>query len=181
MGYKGKGQIVNRTVLADIFGVALNTIDMWVRAGMPVVARGSQGVAWEFNTANCLKWRQDEAAAKAGDGEKDLDALKIRKLAAETALAELELAKARSDVAPIEQIDLMLSRTFATVRAGMMNIPSRVVSQLIGETDERRFKSVLGDEINIVLENLASTDLSGPAGEDEEDADDEAGEESADE
>lgn len=41
----------------------------------------------------------------------------------------------------------------------MRNLPQRTVSMLIGETDERRFKSVLMGEIDEVLKSLNAVSL----------------------
>jgi terminase small subunit / prophage DNA-packing protein len=169
---KAKGQIVSRAGISEMWGVALTTVDAWVRAGCPVVQRGSRGVEWAFNTADVAKWRENRAAEQAvGKGPLDEEELKKRKLAAETALAELELAKAKALVAPLDQVERMVSRAFAEVRTGVRNVPGRVVSLLIGETDERRFKQVLREELDQALEALANADL---AGSDEEGDGDEA-------
>lgn len=160
MAHTGKGQHVNRTGLADCFGVALPTVDNWVRAGCPVVERGSRGVEWVFNTSEVAKWLRDRAVEEAtGTRKVDIDELERRQLAAKTATAELELAKAKGLVAPISDTELAWSRAFATICANMRNIPGRVVSQLIGETDERRFKDVLGQEIDAALAAAGDTDL----------------------
>lgn len=52
-----------------------------------------------------------------------------------------------------------LARVFAEVRANLRTIPGRTVALLLGETDERRYKRVLLQEIDQTLENLASLDL----------------------
>ena len=52
-----------------------------------------------------------------------------------------------------------MARAFAEVRAGMRNLPQRTVSMLIGETDERRFKSVMMGEIDEVLKSLVTASL----------------------
>jgi phage terminase Nu1 subunit (DNA packaging protein) len=155
-----KGQSVNRTALADIFGVALPTVDIWIRNGLPCVVRGGRGKQWEFDTAAVAQWLRDKAVTDA-TGETQADEAEIgrRIKRANMELSELELAKAKGLVAPTDQIERMLARVFAEVRAGMRNLPSRTVSMLIGETDERRFKQVLGSEIDQVLEALAKVDL----------------------
>jgi phage terminase Nu1 subunit (DNA packaging protein) len=165
---KGKGQEVNRTGLSDVFGVALNTIDSWVRQGCPVVQRGvGKGQPWKFNTADVAQWLRDKSVQEAtGDKVADEAEMTRRRKLADTMLAELNLAKAMGDVAPIDQVERMVQRAFAEVRAGMRNLPGRVVSQLIGETDERRFKAVLLGEIDQVLVALAEADLE--AGDDDE-------------
>ncbi|MBF9235571.1 terminase small subunit [Microvirga alba] len=157
---KARGQQVTRSGLADVFGVALPTVDGWVRQGCPFLERGGRGREWKFSTADVMAWLRDKAVAEAtGDVQADETELKRRKLAAETAKAELDLAKARGLVAPLDQVERMVSKAFAQVRAGMRNLPGRTVTQLIGETDERKFKTVLLHEIDQVLEALAAANL----------------------
>lgn len=59
--------------------------------------------------------------------------------------------KARGEVAPLEQVERTVNKAFSEVRANLRNLPSRVVSQSISETDELRFKAVLREEIGISL------------------------------
>lgn len=155
-----KGRTVNKTELCDLFGVTAPTVDTWVRTGCPIESRGGRGVPSEFNTADVSKWLRDKARDEgAGTSQADESELKRRKLAAETAKAELELAKARGSVAPIDQVERMVSRAFSEVRAGLRNMPSRLVATLIGETNERQFKKVMLEEIDQVLEALANAEL----------------------
>jgi phage terminase Nu1 subunit (DNA packaging protein) len=62
-------------------------------------------------------------------------------------------------VAPIDEFERARALENATVRANVMNVPSRAVSQLIGETDEARFKEVLAAELIQALESAAATDI----------------------
>ena len=159
-GRKGKGQIVSRQGMAEFFGVSLPTVDHWVRIGMPVVTRGGPGKKWEFNTAAVASWREEQAREIAlGGAPADEAGLKLRRLTANTVKAELELAELRRLVAPVEQMRRAMQGAFAEIKANMRNIPARAVRQLIGETDEVRFKRVLLDEIDQALETLADTDL----------------------
>jgi phage terminase Nu1 subunit (DNA packaging protein) len=161
MAYTGKGQIVNRTVLADIFGVAVNTVDAWVRSGCPVVQRGSRGKEWQFRTSDVAQWRTDQARDQAaGATLADEAELKRRKLAAETGKAELEFAQARGDVAPIREFERATAGLMAAIRQNVMQVPGRAVLQLLGEKDETRFKEVLRGELALALETAAEADLS---------------------
>lgn len=160
MAFKGRGRSVNRSELAEVFGVSLPTITSWVRKGCPFINRGSKAKPWEFNTRDVSEWLRDEARAEAeGDGPLDEFELKLRKLAAETSQAELDLATARRQVAPIDEFERARALENATVRANVMNVPSRVVSQLIGETNEGRFKEVLSAELVQALESAAEADI----------------------
>lgn len=163
-------RIVSRSKLAEMQDVSLPTVDKWVRDGCPVVKRGGRGKEWQFDNAAVTNWRLDcKEQEAAGQMPTDEAELKRRKLAAETMLAELELAQAKKAVAPIDQVERMVSGAFAQVRAAVRNIPERTVAQLIGETDERRFKSVLLEEIDQTLEALAGGNLADALDEYDED------------
>lgn len=156
----GKGRAVNRSELAEIFGIAVNTVDAWVRAGCPVVQKGSRGVAAAFNTSAVAQWRTDQAREEGG-GENiaDENQLKKRKMMADVNLAELNFAKARGEIAPIKEFERAQASAFAQVRANCLNIPQRVVVQLLGETDETIFKAKLRAEIILALQAAADADI----------------------
>lgn len=99
----------------------------------------------------------------------DYHAEKSRLTKAQADLAELELAKARGEVAPLEDVERAWSRTFAVLRTNVMNVPQRVATQLLGETSEQRFKAVLRAELVEALERTADAE---PEPDDADDADD---------
>lgn len=81
--------------------------------------------------------------------------------------AALELAIAKAEVAPVADFRKAEARGNAIIRNNMRNLPQRVVVQLLGETNETRFKQVLLAEIDAALVASANTDISL---EDDEDA-----------
>lgn len=157
---KGRGQEVNRTELAEFFGIAMPTVDDWIRRGCPVVERGGRGRAWKFNTADVTAWQiqriRDEATGVATASENEL---RRRKLAAETGLAELEFSIAKGEVAPVRQFELAVTKAYAELRASMRIIPVRVTRMIVGETDEQVIKRKLTEEIDKALDALAEADL----------------------
>ncbi|HGV5938471.1 TPA: hypothetical protein ACNDO3_003921 [Escherichia coli] len=92
-----------------------------------------------------------------GDKASELTAERVRKLREEATLAELELAKQRGEVAPIEEFQSVWANRFTIIRANMLQLPQRVVTMLIGETSERRFKQVMTEEIKQILTAAASS------------------------
>lgn len=154
------GRIVNRTGLSEVFGVALTTIDSWVRRGCPVVARGhGKGQEWQFNTAQVSNWLKDEAVAEAtGDIPDDIELLKIRKQKAETELAELELAQKKGEVALISEFERIWAMSMGQLRQNILGVPQRAVLQLLGETDEMAFKEKLRAEIVLALEQTVESE-----------------------
>ena len=156
-----KGQNVSRAGLAEVFGVALTTVDSWVKKGCPVVVRGhGKGQEWKFNTAQISSWHQDEAVDRATGGiPDDLEELKLREQKAKTELTELELATKKGEVALIAEFERAQAMVFAAIRANIMNVPQRAVLQLLGETDERAFKEKLKAELVLALETSAEEEL----------------------
>lgn len=154
------GVELNRAELAEHMGVSLPTIDTWRREGMPVKRVGSKGVQWAFDLAEVIKWWGDRrAAAAAGNAPKDLDEIERRTAAAKMEMAELELAKKRGEVAAIRDFERAQAKAFAEIRTRVMNVPQRVVLQLIGCTDETEFKGKLRAELTLALQAAAEADL----------------------
>lgn len=157
----GRGIVLNRIETATHFGIAATTLDDWIRRGCPVVSRGSRGKKWQLNSADVLKWREDDIRSQtAGIKMASSDELKRRKLAAETGTAELEFAKEADLVAPIEQTERMIIKAFGEIRSRMRNVlPSRIARRINGETDQTKIKAILLDEIDQALEALSDDDL----------------------
>lgn len=168
MASKGKGQTLNRGDVAAFFGVTPPTVDGWVRAGCPV-KKGQRGVASEFNSAQVAAFLREKAREEgSGTSLADEAELKRRKLAAEAERAELELARAKGAVAPVREFERATAMLMAAIRSNVMNVPSRAVLQLLGETNEITFKSKLRAELVLALETAAEADMDAPWDEDEE-------------
>jgi len=163
-----RGKNVTRQEIADLFGVSHTTVDAWLKRGLPVIQRGSKGKAWVINTAEVSAWLEQRAKETAPGGEQsDERELKRRKLAAETAKVELELARVRGEVVPLRQLERALANTFAEVKTNLRSVPSRVATAIIGEESETRIKAVILKEIDQALEALGDLDLDEPDDDDD--------------
>ena len=89
----------------------------------------------------------------------DLEELERRERTAKTLRAELELAKARGDVAPVREFERVQSAMMAAIRQNVMGVPTRAVLRLLGEKNETKFKQVLADELRLALETAATAVL----------------------
>jgi phage terminase Nu1 subunit (DNA packaging protein) len=160
MANTGKGQLVTRAGLAEIFGVSLPTVDLWRNAGCPYVKRGGRGIEWQFATADVAGWLRDRAIKDAtGDTKTDEAEIDRRTKMAKMRAAELELAKALKEVAPIQDFERAQAAAFAEIRSNVINVTQRVVVQLLGETDETTFKAKLNAELKLALQAAADADL----------------------
>ena len=84
-----------------------------------------------------------------------MEELRRRKLQAETTLIEAELREKLRRLAPVAHMRAAMNIFAAMTRERMRQLPSRIAPQLIGETDERRFKQIMGKEIDQALTDAA--------------------------
>lgn len=153
------GVKLNRSGLAEHMAVSLPTIDRWVKDGMPVVQRGARGIEWVFDLADVISWYARRQAEAAGGAVDDLKEIEKRTARAKMEQAELALAQARGQVAPIAEFQRVQSSMMAVIRQNIMNVPQRAVLQLLGETSETVFKQKLRAELTLALEQSANADL----------------------
>lgn len=143
--------LVTDAQLAAIVGVEPRQIRRYAEAG--TIERDGRN---RYKLADAVQALMAEAS---GSGSA-LTRARTRKVEAEATITELELAKARGEVATIEQFTKVQAHTAALIRTNCLNVPSRAVTQLIGETDETRFKAVLRAEIIGALKSAHTEILS---------------------
>ena len=93
----------------------------------------------------------EEASGKGSELQKQ----RTRKVRADADLAELNLARELEQVAPIAEMQKVWDHQCVLIRTNMLNIPRRVISSIVGESDERKIKAILTDEIKQVLRDSA--------------------------
>ena len=152
------GKIVNRQGLAEFFGVSLPTVDAWVRSKVPYLQKGGKGREWQFDTAAVVEWRIRQAEEASNKKLASLEAIEKETARVKLEHEQLKLAKAKALVVPMDQMERRLAIVFAEIRTNMRNVPGRVSSIILGETNERRMVAVLMDEIDRSLAGLSDFD-----------------------
>ena len=150
--------MMNKTELCAALGKSQNTVDRWVSLGCPVAERSTgRGQGWKFDSAAVVdwfvRWKIDQQQGNAVTA--DMEELRRRKLQAETTLIEAELREKLRRLAPVAHMRAAMNIFAAMTRERMRQLPSRIAPQLIGETDERRFKQIMGKEIDQALTDAA--------------------------
>lgn len=163
-------KFLNRSELSEAMGVNLTTIDVWIKAGMPAETKGSSGRPWSFDLPKCVRWYGEYKSRTVTHQNSDAEELKLRKLAADAQMMELDLEIKKGTVGLIEDFEKALSATMLIARLNLQNVPSRAYTRLVGVTDEVRFKAILSEEITEALTRAVES----PINLDEEDGEEES-------
>ena len=120
----------------EVLGYTRVTLRKWIGEGCPAQkidpGKGPTSIEYRIDCGEVMRWREARAVAsieKTMD-QMDTEEAKRRKLSAEAALVELELAEQRGEVLRIEPILKRFGETLANVRAKMLAIPSSLAPQL---------------------------------------------------
>jgi phage terminase Nu1 subunit (DNA packaging protein) len=155
-------RVVNRSELAEVLGVSLVTVDNWTAAGCPFRRKPvRKGVGqWEFEVGAVVEWRL-ERERKSALGElanvTEIEARR-RKLAAEAAMAEHELAVAQGKVASIADVARTIGRMISAVRAKLLALGSKLGPQVQIEDDLETCKAIIDGAVAELLVELSKYD-----------------------
>jgi len=148
---------VDVSKVASFLNLTETRIQQLVKEGMPKEARG------QYDPIKCAHWyiRYLQSALEkkslptpeggyAGEREE-----RVRLVRAEADLKEMELAKERSLLVPIPEIEKAIADLVLTTKARMMAIPPRVAPDLVGETSRVMIQAKLEKAIKEALAYLA--------------------------
>jgi len=161
-----------RKDLAKLLGVSAATVTRDAAAGMPT-----------HSTEAAQQWRAQhrrpraapppragaagfpEGAVAAGPasvadepaGENGYWLSRARREAAEAELAELKLAELQGQLVRADSVRAALARKIIAYREGLLQIPSRLASQLAAESDQAKVHRLLEAEICAAMAQLAQT------------------------
>lgn len=165
-------RLVNQRQIAEIFGVTRETIRKWIDQGMPT--RNGTGGLRLYLPSEVIRWREDRVTQSALDSVAitDIEEAKRRKLAAEAAMAEIELSKARGEVVEIGLVGAEVGSALATCRARLLGIGASVVPRLQIAADGVEMKAIVDEAVHRALEEISDGALefaSGSGGADQGD------------
>lgn len=142
--------LITVTDSARLFRVTEKTILTWIKAGMPVEQRGSQGGAagsgkhW-LDLEKCVEWYFADNYERL-----ELDRARSRLATVQADKTELENELRRSDVAEISVIGAVIDDLVSNAKMNLLALPRKIASELEGmnvrqreETIERQIKQSL--------------------------------------
>lgn len=146
--------IVNKRELADILGVAEDTLTQWQRdPNFPVKSKSRGQRGNEYETSDVVAWlRKREVDNLVGNSNLiDIEEAKRRKVAAEAGLVELELAKEKGEVAIISEVAQEFGEQLSALRAKLLSLPSKTAGMVFAAKDMTEAKDILE---NAIIESL---------------------------
>jgi phage terminase Nu1 subunit (DNA packaging protein) len=144
---------LSRAEMADALDLSVSALDRLTRDNPPGCVRGGKGNETRFTAHEFLAWYMDREAGR-GEG---FEAARTRKMNADAARSELQLAKERGDVAPVAHMTAAWLRAAKMIQVNVMGVAQRAAVRIVGETNESRIKSVLREEIHAALESGANS------------------------
>jgi phage terminase Nu1 subunit (DNA packaging protein) len=153
-----RGRAATLSEVATVCGVAPETVRRWVDQGCPVLRKSDGrkgGTGWKFSTHDVIEWRIAREKRRSQSEEHiDLEEARRRKLAAEAELAEIEAAKQRGDVVPVEDVAKVVADQLTACRARLLSIPTKLAPVLISSTDLVECRALLEAAVDEALHEL---------------------------
>jgi phage terminase Nu1 subunit (DNA packaging protein) len=147
--------IVDVARVALALNLHVRRVQYLVKEGMPREARG------KYDAVKCMCWyirylqiliekKSTPRAHQVGES-----AERVRLLRAKADIAELQLARVRSQLVTVADVDAFHNELVDTTTKFMMTIPPRVASELVGETSRIMIQAKIEKAIDEVLSALA--------------------------
>lgn len=148
---------VNREKLAELLGVSLRTVDEYRRQGMPGDPPKRGGDQWRFDTAAVVGWlRERERANAIGEiAQIDEGEARRRKIAAEAAMAELNLAREEGKAVGIADFEAAGAAMIGAARARFLGLGGKVGPVVALNSDPAECKALIDEAIHEALQELS--------------------------
>ena len=154
--------IVNKNQLASIIGRS----EEWLtqaqkQSDFPVLQKCRGRAGSRYETADVIDWmnRKNIDNLLGDAGAIDLEEAKRRKMAAEAALAETELAQVQGRLVEADEIERAWSELVANCRAKLLSIPSKVSPEVFAAESLVEVKATMKSAIMEALNELADTEI----------------------
>ncbi|EFD9699897.1 terminase small subunit [Escherichia coli] len=149
---------ISYSELSRRYGYDISVISReWVSRGLDCAKAESE--IYEWIRENVL------APLRNTDTKEQIEQERLKKLKAEAALAELDLAEKNGDVISAAYIEKVLTEYLFQVKTAMRAIPSKTYLELFARTDAKDLRDLLKAEIDKTLYQLGSMEFELPTDE----------------
>lgn len=155
-----KKHTASKQVLAEIHGVSQVTISNWMRKGLPVLAKDSQGRAALYDVPATISWRIAQEVSRLTSNptsgevlDKNAEEARLRKFQADK--AEVEALKARQEAILVEDVKPILFEIAAIYAARLDALGGRLANELAATTEAAEVRKLLFEETRRVRAETA--------------------------
>jgi hypothetical protein len=152
-----------------LVGVHRETLRRWVDLGCPVVKRGgrrSRKGGWILSVPDVVAWRLEQVAREAGAASQTVSLAEAerRKKVAKAELAEIALARARTEFVSVTDVGEIVGAEYQVARRKLRALPGRLAVQVRAAGSDEEAEDLLAEGIDECLEELsAAPDHDDPA------------------
>lgn len=139
-------ELVTDHMLAKLAGLSARRIRQLTEAG--ILERASRG---RYELGQSIRAMLDDAA----DTASELQRARTRLVQAQADIAEADALERVGEVVRLAYVIERVSDVFEIIKTNLRNIPNRLSSSIVGETDERRIKTEMLREIDECLVALS--------------------------
>lgn len=157
MPSKIDGRLVTQGELAAIYGITTKTLREWEARGLPVIERGAKGKTASYNTAAVIRWREAQLLMSASGGAAAADTAdaKRRRIMANAAMDEMNLAVRRGELVSIEEVGVAVEAEYSLVRSNFMALPGDVAAELLDRSIPD-IQDILATKVSEILHGLSA-------------------------
>lgn len=146
--------------VAEQLDIHPKTLLSWVRGkGCPADGGGAKGKPYFFDLAEVAAWMKESditgAVGRPGTASPDIEAARLRK---ENALAEkyeIQVAKEKGELVPIQDMRQWISEQFGVAKLRLIGIGAAVAPLMEGRDVAER-QTLIDERINEVLTEIAA-------------------------
>jgi excisionase family DNA binding protein len=157
-----RGLDLTRETAAKFFGVALPTIDKWIRAGAP----GRKiGRTWCINSAGLMRWleNRERCLARRSIADTTVSQARAMKLQAEAQIAQIKLALETGQAVRIADYERILGTRISAARARLLGMGSKLAPLLVTCRSEGEARALIDAALNEALRELEQEPAAAPA------------------
>nr|WP_227176143.1 DUF1441 family protein [Marinobacter sp. CA1] len=116
---------LNKSELAELFGVSVQAVDGWCRRGCPVEERGAPGRPWVFDALRVADWRFSKADQPEGQ-DPDTMTPQDRKAWYESESKRRELQVQDRELIPSAEVERVVATAFSAIAQGLRGLPDNI-------------------------------------------------------
>ena len=120
--------ILNRTRLAEMFGVTQKTITDWEKMGMPCLEKNTTRQGNRYSTVDCIAWRFNQLH---DTGDYDLTVERARKEKESADKLQMENQVTRGELVEIADVEKLWSSEFARIKNKLLAIPKKLAPLMV--------------------------------------------------